>query len=85
MNEELLIYTTYDSFEADRIIAALKSCEIPAYKREHGAGQYLSIYMGANTTQSIDIIIPEQAEEKAVELLMDMGLIEEMKGDEHER
>lgn len=74
--EELLIYTTYDSFEADRIIAALGSEGIPAFKREKGAGQYLSIIMGVNTTQPIDIYIPKTAEKKAVDLLEDMGLLE---------
>lgn len=37
--------------------------------------------MGMNTTQCIDIIIPSQAEEKAVELLVDMGLMEELEGE----
>ena len=81
MNEERLIYTTYDSFEADQVIAMLKSNGIPAYKREHGAGQYLSLFMGMNTTQCIDIIIPSQAEQKAAELLVDMGLMEELEGE----
>ena len=47
--EEKLIYTTYDSFEAEQIIAALASGGIPAYKREKGAGQYVSIFLGRNS------------------------------------
>ena len=74
MNQELLLYTTFDSFEADRILAALESNGIPAYKREHGAGQYLNILMGKNTTQEIDIIIPDTAAEQAADLLSDMGI-----------
>lgn len=75
--DELLIFTTYDSFEADRIIAALGSSGIPAFKREKGAGQYLSIIMGVNRIQPIDIYIPESAQEQAVTILMQMGLITE--------
>ncbi len=74
--EELTIFTTYDSFEADRIIAALQDADIPAYKREAGAGQYMKIIFGMNNTQAIDIIVPASAEETAVDILADMGLIE---------
>ena len=76
MDEELLLYTTYDSFEAERILAMLRSNDIPAFKREHGAGQYLNIIMGMNTTQSIDIIVPAAAEEAAAGLLAEMGIFE---------
>lgn len=74
--EELTIFTTYDSFEADRIIAALQDADIPAYKRESGAGQYMKIIFGMNNTQATDIIVPASAEEAAVDILADMGLIE---------
>ncbi|MCR5665708.1 MAG: DMT family transporter [Eubacterium sp.] len=74
MNEEVLLCKTYDSFEANRILAVLESNQIPAYKREHGAGQYLQIFMGVNTTQEIDIVIPMQAKEKAEKLLTEVGI-----------
>ena len=73
--EDLSIYTTYDSFEADKVIALFKSEGIPSYKREHGAGQYLSIILGTNTTQAIEIVIPESSEEKARQLLETSGII----------
>ena len=72
---ELIIFTTYDSFEADSIIAGLEANGIPAFKREHGAGTFMSITLGFNRSQPIDIIIPESAEDVAVDLLADMGLI----------
>ena len=75
--EEKLIYTTYDSFEAEQIIAALASGGIPAYKREQGAGQYVSIFLGRNSLQAVDIIIPAAAEEKAVEILKETGFLQE--------
>ena len=73
--DELLIFTTYDSFEADRIVAALASSGVPAFKHEKGAGQYLSIIMGVNRIQPIDIYIPKKAEEKANLILTEMGLL----------
>ena len=77
MNEELLLYTTYDSFAADQILALLKTNDIPAFKREHGAGQMLSIFMGSNFTQGIDIYIPASAEDAAVDLMVEAGYLTE--------
>ena len=75
--EELIIFTTYNSFEADQIIAAFHDANIPAYKREHGAGQFMNITMGVSRVAPIDIIIPSDAEEAAADILVNMGLIEE--------
>jgi len=72
---ELAIFTTYDSFEADSIIATMQDKGIPAYKRIHGAGSFMNITLGFNRSQPIDIIIPEAAEDVAVDLLADMGLV----------
>ena len=77
MSEELAIYTTFDSFQADCIVALLESVDIPAYKKMSGAGQVLSVIFGASTTQSIDIIIPSEAEELAVNTLIEAGYMTE--------
>ena len=74
--EELTIYTTNSSFEADQIIAAFSDAGIPAYKREHGAGQLIGIVFGASRSASIDIVIPASAENEAIVILTDMGLRE---------
>ncbi|WP_026518630.1 putative signal transducing protein [Butyrivibrio sp. MC2021] len=81
-NGEVTIFNTYDSFEADSIVALLKLEDIPSYKREHGAGQYLSILFGTNTTQSIEIVIPEECEERALEALEGAGFIEASEEDD---
>lgn len=81
-NGELTIFTTYDSFEADSVVALLKAEDIPSYKREHGAGQYLSIIFGTNTTQSIEIVIPEECEERALQVLEGAGFIETVDDEE---
>ena len=79
--DDYSIYTTYDSFEADKVVALLKSEGIPSYKREHGAGQYLSIILGTNTTQAIDIIIPEKPMDRAIQILENVGIISEVDDD----
>ena len=71
--EEITIFTTYDSFEADRIRAALESEKIPSYKRSHGAGDYLGVYFGRTNINEIEIVIPAEAEEKASGILEGMG------------
>ena len=71
--EEITIFTTYDSFEADRIRAALESEKIPSYKRSHGAGDYLGVYFGRTNISRIEIVIPAEAEEKASAVLEGMG------------
>lgn len=81
-NGELTIFNTYDSFEADSVVALLREEEIPSYKREHGAGQYLSILFGTNTTQSIEIVIPEECEGRALEALEGAGFIEASEEDD---
>ena len=74
-SNEVSIYNTFDSFEADSVVALLKGEGIPSYKREHGAGQYLSILFGANTTQNIEIIIPEDCEDRALHALEGAGFL----------
>ena len=72
--EEITIFTTYDSFEADRIRAALESEKIPSYKRSHGAGDYLGVYFGRTNINEIEIVIPAEAEEKASAVLEGIGI-----------
>ena len=79
MDEEYLIFTAKNSFDANQIIAMLEDNGIPAYKREHGAGQYLGLLFGVNSTQDIDIIVPTKAKDQAADLLMVMGFLEEGK------
>ncbi|MBR4669267.1 MAG: DUF2007 domain-containing protein [Butyrivibrio sp.] len=80
-SNELSIFKTFDAFEAERVSALLEAEGIPSFKREHGAGQYLSIVFGTNTTQCIEIIIPESCEEKAQKVLEDAGFIGDPESD----
>ena len=72
--EEITIFTTYDSFEADRVRAALESKKIPSYKKSHGAGDYLGVYFGRTNINAIEIVIPAEAEEKASAVLEGIGI-----------
>ena len=82
-SKEVSVYNTFDSFEADSVVALLKSEGIPSYKREYGAGQYLSILFGTNTTQSIEIVIPEECEERAFQALEDAGFLSPMEDEDY--
>ena len=74
--EERIIFKTYNSFEADQIIAALDDAGIPSYKREHGIGQLAEIAAGVSRFSLIEIIIPEEAEDAAEGILERMGYFE---------
>ena len=80
-SKEVTIYNTFDSFEADSVVALFEAEGIPSYKREHGAGQYLSILFGTNTTQSIEIVIPQDCEERALEALEGAGFLSPIEDD----
>ena len=75
--EEITIFTTYDSFEADRVRAALESEKIPSYKKSYGAGDYLGVYFGRTNINEIEIVIPAEAEDKASDVLESMGYTRE--------
>ena len=49
---ETKIYTTFDSFDADQVIATLEYYDIPSVKRIKGSGQYIGILMGHMTTKT---------------------------------
>ena len=75
--EDVKIYTTFDSFEADQVIATLEYYDIPSYKRVAGSGQYIGILMGHMTTHEISIFVSEKAAEEAVDILTQAGFLRE--------
>ena len=56
------------------VIAALSDAGIPVYKREHGIGQLAEIAAGMSRFSLIDVIVPEEAEDIADDILENMGL-----------
>lgn len=81
---ETKIYTTFDSFEADQVIATLEIYGIPSVKRVEGSGEYIEILMGHMTTHEISVYVPEEAADRAVDILTETGLLQEMPEDGQE-
>ena len=69
------VYISYDSFDAARIMAALKDEGIPSYVKEDGAGNLVRLYSGHSSTAH-RIFVPDEAVEKANEIFRMMGLME---------
>ena len=79
---EVKIYTTFDSFEADQVIATLASYDIPSVKRIKGSEQYIGILMGHMTTHEVDVFVPGEAVDRAVDILTRTGFLQETPEDE---
>ena len=75
---EVKIYTTFDSFEADQVIATLALYDIPSVKRMKGSGQYIGILMGQMKTHEINIYVAEDAVDQAVGILTETEFLKEM-------
>ena len=78
---EIKIYTTFDSFDADQVIATLEYYGIPSVKRIRGSGQYIGILMGHMTTHEIDVYVAEETVDRAVDILTETGFLQEMPED----
>ena len=78
---EIKIYTTFDSFDSDQVIATLEYYDIPSVKRVRGSGQYIGILMGHMTTHEIDVYVAEEAVDRAVDILTETGFLQEMPED----
>ena len=72
--EEIKLFVTQDSLKADMLMEALKGQGIPCYRKDMGAGQLLTIYMGMFTNSGISVYIPESALEQAKEIMDTLGL-----------
>lgn len=76
-DSEIKIYTTFDSFDADQVISTLAYYDIPSVKRVKGSGQYIGILMGHMTTHEIDVYVPDEAVDRAIEILTETGFLQE--------
>ena len=73
---EELLFATSDSLKAQLVMEALKEQDIPCYRKDLGAGQFLNIYFGMFTNSGIEIYVPAAALEKAREIVEGIGLAE---------
>lgn len=62
--------TAATSFEADMIESKLRAEGIPCVKNYRGASNFMEIALGSNTTQAIEIYVPESTLDKARETLI---------------
>ena len=65
-----------NSFEADILESKLRGEGIPCVKKYRGASNSLEIIMGTNTTQPIDIYVPEKLIEDAGNVILAVPLDE---------
>ncbi|WP_164914397.1 putative signal transducing protein [Aminipila luticellarii] len=68
--------TAKDSFDADLLESKLRSEDIPCERRYQGAGNFLEIALGANSTFPIDIYVPEETLEDAKNIIVAVPLEE---------
>ena len=66
--------TVYDSFQADILESKLRSEGIPCQKGYEGAGNYLEIFFGKNTSQGIDLYVPAECLEDAKNIIVPVDL-----------
>lgn len=69
--------TVKDSLEAEIIESKLRSENIPCVKRYSGAGNFMEIALGRNTTQDIEIYVPEELLEDAKNVIVPVPLDED--------
>lgn len=73
--------TVTDSFEADILESKLRSEGIPCVKKYKGAGNYIEVVMGHNTTNPIELYVPEETLEDARNVIVPVDLDECEQGD----
>lgn len=68
------LFTARDNIEAEMIIAALRENNIPAMKEDLGNAGLMNLY-GGNSGFGENIYVAEMSVEKAMEILIGMGLL----------
>lgn len=69
--------TANNSLEADILESKLRSENIPVVKKYKGAGNALEIIMGSNYSCSIDLYVPEETLEDALNIIVAIPLPDE--------
>ena len=73
--DPVLVIQAVDDLEADRIEAALSDGGIPVSRQYTGPISFLKTITG-NSSGSVQLYVPAQAEDKAVEILIGIGALE---------
>jgi hypothetical protein len=61
--------TCYSTFDSDIIESKLRAENIPCIKNYRGASNFMEITLGYDSTQAIEIFVPEQELERAKEAI----------------
>ena len=75
--EGVYLTTVYTNMEAEIVESKLRSEGIPSIKRYNGASNFIEIFAGTNTTQDVDIYVPEQELEEALIIIEPMPIDED--------
>lgn len=62
--------TCSSSFEADMLVSKLAAEKIPCVKKYLGASNFMEIALGSNTTQEIELYVPDNTLEVAKEIII---------------
>lgn len=62
--------TVSSSLEADILISKLEAEGIPSIKKYKGAGNFMEIALGNNTTHEIELYVPEETLKRAKEAIV---------------
>ncbi|MGI6256836.1 MAG: putative signal transducing protein [Anaerovoracaceae bacterium] len=68
--EGIYLCTASNSLEADILISKLEAEGIPSLKKYKGAANFMEIALGSNTTQAIELYVPEETLERAKEVIV---------------
>jgi hypothetical protein len=68
--EGVYLTTVYTNMEAEIVESKLRSEGVPSIKRYNGASSFIEIFAGTNTTQDIDIYVPTQELETALDIIV---------------
>lgn len=75
--EGIYLCTAHDTFEADLFESKLASENIPCVKKYQGASNFIEIAMGSNSAYPIDIYVPEDKHEDALNVLAPISISDE--------
>lgn len=75
--EGVYLCTAHDTFEADLFESKLASENIPCVKKYQGASNFIEIAMGSNSAYPIDIYVPADKQEEALNVLAPISISDE--------
>ncbi|MEG0156593.1 MAG: DUF2007 domain-containing protein [Anaerovoracaceae bacterium] len=82
--EGVYLTTASTSLGADIMESKLRSAGIPCLKKYKGASNFMEIALGANTTQPIELYVPEETLAEAKEIIIPIPIEDDFEEAEEE-